>query len=256
MQQRLFINGVIFMRKTAEILGIHVDYITMQEAMDKLNSFLDEDRVHAIYTPNSEILMEGYKDPSLKDILNRADLLIADGAGVVLASRILGINLPEKVSGVDLTRNSFSMERSRKIRYFIFGGKPGVAEAAAKNILEKYPQVEIAGYRNGYFSPEDEPDIINSINSSNADILLVALGAPRQENWIHKHKSSLNVKVCIGVGGSIDIFAGTAKLAPEFIRKNGFEWLYRLCQEPWRYKRMLKLPQFIFTVLLKKLRIK
>ncbi len=117
-------------------------------------------------------------------------------------------------------------------------------EEAAKKILESHPSIEISGCRDGYFSKDNEPEIIDQINSSGADILLVALGAPKQEIWIHEHKSLLKVKVCIGVGGSLDVFAGTAKRAPAFFRNNGLEWLYRLYREPWRYKRMLDLPRF------------
>lgn len=226
-------------------MGVPVDKLTMEEALQRVKLFLKEDRVHAIYTPNAEIMMAAQRDPHLKEILCQADLLVADGAGVVLASRILGLNLPEKVAGFDLVKNTLLSASEGRIRFFLFGGKPGVAEAAAENILKSYPGVEIAGCRNGYFSEEEEEDIIGHINSSNADILLVALGAPKQEKWIHRHKDKLKVKICIGVGGTLDVFAGKASLAPEFFRKNGLEWLYRLYKEPWRYKRMLDLPRFI-----------
>jgi len=233
------------MRETVNIMGVPVDKLTMEEALQRVKLFLKEDRVHAIYTPNAEIMMAAQRDPHLKEILCQADLLVADGAGVVLASRILGLNLPEKVAGFDLVKNTLLSASEGRIRFFLFGGKPGVAEAAAENILKSYPGVEIAGCRNGYFSEEEEEDIIGHINSSNADILLVALGAPKQEKWINRHKDKLKVKICIGVGGTLDVFAGKASLAPEFFRKNGLEWLYRLYKEPWRYKRMLDLPRFI-----------
>lgn len=237
------------MRKTIKILDVPVDSVTMREAVARVNSFLEEDRVHTIYTPNAEIMMAAQRDPGLKNILRQSDMVVADGAGVVLASRLLKRNLPEKVSGIDLVKNTFTMERKGKTRYFLFGSKPGTAEEAGKNLLNMYPGIEIAGCRNGYFSEGEEPDIINEINSSGADILLVALGAPKQEKWIHEHRKKLKVRVCIGVGGSLDVFAGTAELAPEFLRKNGLEWLYRLYKEPKRYKRMLDLPRFILRVL-------
>lgn len=237
------------MRKTIKILDVPVDSVTMREAVARVNSFLEEDRVHTIYTPNAEIMMAAQRDPGLKNILRQSDMVVADGAGVVLASRLLKRNLPEKVSGIDLVKNTFTMERKDKTRYFLFGSKPGIAEEAGKNLLNMYPGIEIAGCRNGYFSKDEEPGIINEINSSGADILLVALGAPKQEKWIHEHRKKLKVRVCIGVGGSLDVFAGTAELAPEFLRKNGLEWLYRLYKEPKRYKRMLDLPRFILRVL-------
>lgn len=244
------------MRNTVDILGIPVDKVRIQDALDKLNSFLNEDTLHTIYTPNAEIMMDALRDPHLKQILCEADMLVPDGAGVVLASKILGTALPEKVPGFDLLKSAFNLGKERKIRFFFFGGKPGVAEEAAIHVLEQYKNIEVVGYRSGYFSKEDEAEIIEQINSSNADILAVALGAPKQEKWIHENKSKLRVKVCIGVGGSFDVLAGKVMLAPEFFRRNGFEWLYRLYKEPWRYKRMLKLPQFVVFTFAVKLGIK
>lgn len=237
------------MRNAVNVLGVPVDHVTMEQALEKWKSFLKEDGIHTIYTPNAEIMMAAHRDPQLKKILCEADMLVADGAGVVLASRILGVNLPEKVPGFDLVKNSFSPQSGKKTRYFLFGSKPGTAEAAGENIVKSYPEVEIAGCRNGYFTGEDVADIIRQINSSDADVLLVALGAPKQEKWISENKDKLNVKICIGVGGTLDVFAGTAALAPEFFRKNGLEWLYRLYREPWRFKRMLDLPRFVLLAL-------
>ncbi|MCX8131268.1 MAG: WecB/TagA/CpsF family glycosyltransferase [Clostridia bacterium] len=233
------------MRNTQNIMGIKIDSVTMHQAVDIVKSFISKNKLHTIYTPNAEIIMDAQKDLYLRNILNEADMLVADGAGVVLASKILARKVPEKVSGIDLTRNSFSIALDRKIRYFFFGGKPGVAEEAAERLKSQYPGIEVVGCRNGYFSKDEDPDIVNQINSSEADILLVALGAPKQEKWIYEHKDILNVKICIGVGGSLDIYAGKASLAPDFFRNNGLEWLYRLYKEPWRFKRMLKLPKFV-----------
>lgn len=236
------------MRKTIDILGIPVDNVTMQSALERLKLFLSEEKLHTIYTPNAEIMMEAHKDAQLADILKYSDMIIPDGAGVVLASKILGKSLPEKVPGFDLVKNSFSMKLDRKIRYFFFGGKPGVAEAAAIKVLNNYEDVEIVGTRDGYFKPENVDEIINQINEAKPDILLVALGAPRQEKWIYDNSSRLNVKVAIGVGGSLDVFAEKVELAPEFFRKNSLEWLFRLYKEPWRYKRMMRLPQYILLI--------
>lgn len=244
------------MRKTVDIAGVNIDSITMSEAVERVKSFIEEGGVHAIYTPNAEIMMDACKDPYLRNILNQADMLVADGAGVVLASRLLNRPVPEKVSGIDLVKKLFAMNAGRKIRYFLFGSKPGVAEEAGSNILKSYAGVEIAGCRNGYFSDAEEKEILEHINSSGADVLLVALGAPKQEKWIHKNKDKLNVKVCIGVGGSLDVLAGKARLAPEILRRSGFEWLYRLYKEPFRYKRMLKLPKFMLMVLAARLGIR
>jgi N-acetylglucosaminyldiphosphoundecaprenol N-acetyl-beta-D-mannosaminyltransferase len=233
------------MRKTVDILGIPVDEVKMNEAVEKVKEFLSEEKVHMIYTPNAEIIYAAQKDSELNRVLKAADLLVADGAGVVLASKILGVGLPEKVSGIDLVKLSFTLKMSKPIKYFFFGAKPGVADTAKDSLLRQYPNIEIVGCRNGYFSKEEEPEIIEQINSSGADILLVALGAPRQEKWIYEHKATLKTKVCIGVGGILDVYAGVVQPAPEIFRRNGFEWLFRLYKEPWRFKRMLNLPKFV-----------
>lgn len=237
------------MRKTVNVLGVPVDSITMQEAVGIIKTFLDRETASSIYTPNAEIIMAAQRDSSLKEILIQADMLIADGAGVVLASKLLKVPVPEKVSGVDLVKRAFAMDYHRKLRVFIFGAKPGVAEIAAGNIQRNYPNVEIVGCRNGYFSKTEEDEIIELINSSGPDILLVGLGAPQQENWIHRNKPRLKAKACMGIGGSIDVIAGTVALAPEVMRRNGLEWLFRLYKEPRRYKRMLDLPRFVILTL-------
>lgn len=237
------------MSDKVKILNVNIDKVTMDEALQKLQFFLEEDRVHTVFTPNSEIMMAAQRDEELKRILNNADMLLADGAGVVLASKILKLTLPEKVSGYDLVKNSFSLFEGKNVSYFLFGSKPGIAETAKIKINDNYPGIKIAGCYHGYFSKEDENMIIDKINNSGADILLVALGAPRQEKWIYRNKDKLKSIICIGVGGSLDVFAGNVRLAPNFFRRNGLEWLYRLYKEPWRFKRMLDLPRFIIRVI-------
>lgn len=236
-------------RNTVDILGVPVDYVTMGQAVEKVGMFLKEEKVHTVYTPNAEIMMAAQRDPGLKKILCEADLLVADGAGVVLASKILNRSVPERVPGIELVTNVFQAFSRQKLRCFLLGGKPGVAEIAAATILHDYPGVEIAGCRNGYFSKEDETAILEQINASKAHILLVALGAPKQERLIEEHKDQLNVRVCFGVGGTLDTLAGVTERAPEFFRRNGLEWLFRLYKEPWRFKRMLDLPRFILKAM-------
>mgnify|MGYP001426147441 CR=1 FL=1 len=241
------------MRNTVDILGVPIDNITMEQALLKVKEFLSDGKSHAIYTPNSEFIMNAQRDEEFKNILCQSDLCIPDGAGVVLASKILGRRLCEKVSGIDLVKNSFSMMPDRKLKYFFLGSKPGVAETAARNVMAEYKNVEVVGCMHGYFSKEEEPDVVKKISESNADILLVALGQKKQEKFIHDHKDELNVKVSIGVGGTINILAGEATLAPDFFRRNGLEWFYRLCKEPKRFVRMLDLPRFMIRVIKVKL---
>lgn len=237
------------MRNTINIMGVPVDNVTMKEALEIVYRFLSENSIHAIYTPNSEIMMAAQRDKYLHEVLIQGDMLIADGAGVVLASKILGYKLPERVAGFDLVKNIFQISTEIKLKFFLLGAKPGIAEEAAVNIVNEFKCAEISGYHHGYFSEEEEDDIISQINSSGAEILLVALGAPRQEKWIHENKNRLNVKICIGIGGTLDIFAGKATRAPKFFREHGLEWLYRLYKEPWRFRRMLDIPRFLLLAI-------
>ncbi len=238
------------------ILGVNVDKITNGEAVEKVVKMLDEKGNHAVFTPNSEIILMAYKDPEFCDILNSADLLTADGIGVVYASKILRNPLSERVAGYDVACGVIDEIAKTGHRLYLFGGKPGIAELAEKNLKEKYPLLNIVGTHNGYFGPEEVDDIITDINESRADLVFVCLGAPTQEKWIYKNMDRLSCHVMMGVGGSLDVFAGTVERAPDAWCKLGLEWLYRLKKEPWRIGRMMALPKFGFTVLFKGKRYK
>lgn len=233
------------------ILGVHVDMVNIPEAADCVMRFLGEDKFHAVFTPNSEIIMHAYKNSEFADLLNRAELLTADGIGVVYASKILKKPIKERAAGYDIARQVLEKMNYTDYKLFLFGGKPGVAEEAKKNLLKDYPELNIAGLRNGYFKPEEETEIVEEINNSGADIVFVCLGAPKQEEWIDRHRDELKVRVAMGIGGSLDVFAGKVQRAPEFFCKTGLEWFYRLCKEPWRIGRMMELPKFAATVVAK-----
>ena len=242
--------------KKVNILGVYVDTATISEAAERIMGFLKEDRFHSVYTPNSEIIMEAYYKPEFAKLLNRADLLTADGIGVVYASKFLKEPIEERAAGYDIARNVLSQLKDTDHKLFLFGGKPGVAEEAKRRLEKEYPGIKIAGIRNGYFKPEEEEDIVRQINNSGADILFVCLGAPKQEKWTDAHRNELKVRVAMGIGGSLDVFANRVERAPEFYRKHGLEWLFRLKKEPWRYKRMMALPKFAATVFMKGKRYK
>lgn len=239
------------MKDKVNILGVWVDMVNIPRAVDKIMQFFNGEGLHKVYTPNSEIIMAAYKDDNFRDILNNAELLTADGIGVVYASKILGKPITERAAGYDILCEVLERIKGTSRSVFLFGGKPGVAEIAEEKLKERYPGLVIAGTRNGYFKPEEEEEILTQINESGAELLLVCLGAPKQELWINKYKDKLNVKVAMGVGGSLDVFAGTALRAPDFYCKHGLEWFYRLMKQPSRAGRMLALPKFGFTVLLK-----
>jgi N-acetylglucosaminyldiphosphoundecaprenol N-acetyl-beta-D-mannosaminyltransferase len=239
---------VIYLKKV-NILGVGVNMSGISESADIIMRFLEDNDFHSVYTPNSEIIMNAYRDADFCALLNRANLLTADGIGVVYASRILKRPISERAAGYDIACEVLRRLADAPHRLFLFGGKPGVAEKARENLERDYPHIQIAGTRNGYFSCEQVPDIINEINKSGADLLFVCLGAPMQEKWIDANKDKLNVCVAMGIGGSLDVFAGEVRRAPDAWRRLGLEWLYRLIKEPWRFMRMMALPKFALTVL-------
>lgn len=237
-------------KKRLNVLGVGVDAASMEEAAKRLVCAMDGDSVYSVYTPNSEIILYAYKNKDYRDLLNRGDMVTPDGIGVVYASKILKRPLPERVGGFDLANLVLDKIAGTGKSVYLFGGKPGVAEAAAKKICALYPGTNICGTADGYFDEEKEQDILKDINEKRPDLLFVCLGFPKQEIWIDTHKKELGAKVCMGIGGSLDVFAGTVKRAPEGFQKLGLEWLYRLIKQPSRFVRMLALPKFGFTVLL------
>ena len=239
------------MRKCINILGVNIDDITMEIAKRKIIEFLHEGKNHIICTPNAEIMMESYKDKALKNVLNSSDMVVADGAGVVLASKILGTPLKERIAGYDLVQGIFGLKLDRKIRVFLLGSHLDVAKRAVENYSE-LEGIEFVGYCSGYFKEEDEEGIIDRINELSPDILLVGLGAPKQEKWIYENRDRLKVKVSIGVGGTFDVMAKRVKRAPKFFQDNGLEWFYRLCKQPSRFFRMLNIPRFMLLILKEK----
>lgn len=236
------------MRETVNILGVNIDKITAAEALDRAEELVKSPGVSAIYTPNPEIVMAAYEDKEFLKILNQADMCTPDGIGVVYGSRIIGDPVPERVAGFDLACGLLDRIRKTGESVFLFGSKPGVAEIAAESLKEKYPGLVIAGTHDGYFKDQDVPEIIEQINNSGASLLFVCLGAPKQEKWIAANRDKLKVNLCMGIGGALDVFAGTVKRAPDIFIKLNLEWFYRMCKQPSRFIRCLALPKFILTV--------
>lgn len=245
-------KGVVTLRNTVEILGVNVDKVTFGEALGILERLMNTDGVSAVFTPNPEIVMAAHEDADFRDILNSADLCTADGIGVVYASKMIKDPVPERVAGFDLTCALLEKTAKGGNGVFLFGSKPGVAETAKAKMEEKYPGIRVVGTRNGYFKPEDNAEIVEQINESDADLLLVCLGAPKQEKWIAENRDKLKVKLCMGVGGTLDVFAGTSKRAPEIFIKLNLEWLYRGLKQPSRLIRFVALPKFMIEVMKQK----
>ena len=233
------------MHVEVEVVGIKIDNVNMDEAAALMEEFLETDRCSKVFTPNSEILLTAVRDREFESVLSSGHLVVPDGIGVVIASRFYGTPLKERVAGFDLMMRLMDMADSRGGSVYLLGGREGVAEEAAIKLTESYGNLRIAGTRNGYFEEDSENNIVNEINNSKADILLAALGAPKQEKFIYKHSDNLKVKIAMGVGGSLDVLAGKVKRAPEFYQKAGLEWFYRLVKEPRRIIRVLRIPKFI-----------
>lgn len=235
--------------ETVNILGVHVNKYTMQEAVAKASEMIETDGLSMIFTPNSEIILYASNNPEFTDVINSADMVIPDGIGVVYGAKILKNPIKERVAGYDLVCNLFPIMAEKGQSVYLLGAKPGVAEKAAETLLEKHPGLVIAGTHDGYF--KDDKEVIADINKCAPDFLMVCLGFPKQENWIYNNREKLNAKLAIGAGGCLDVFAGTVQRAPEFYCKHGIEWLYRLVKQPSRFVRMLALPKFGLKVLFK-----
>lgn len=238
------------------IRGVYFDNVDSEDTMERIKSFLDSDGLSVMYTPNSEIVQFCIDDKSLYGVINSAQLIIPDGIGVVYASRILGTPLKAKVAGVETAEKVVEYASKTGKSVYIFGGakktaeSKAVCEIAADKLCEKYPGLIISGTRDGFFTDEENDSIVEEINNSGADILFVCLGAPKQEKWIYNNRDKLKVKFAAGLGGSVNIFAGTAVRAPEFFLKHNIEWLHRLIKEPSRFVRMLNLPKFLFGTII------
>lgn len=236
------------MRRRPAVLGVSVDSLTMRQAVSKVEEFILSGQPHLIVTANAEMVMLAQKDAELAKILDKAHLAVADGAGVVWAARCHGQSMPERVTGYDLTQQLLDLSAKRGYRVFLFGAKPEVIEKAKQKALTLYPGIQIVGACHGFFTKENEDVIVETIKAAQPDILFAALGVPKQEKWLDKYLYVINVPVCMGVGGTFDVMAGTMRRAPLWLQKMSLEWLYRLKQQPERIVRMRVLPCFVIKV--------
>ena len=236
------------MTEKVEILGVQVDSVTMSQAVAEVENLIAAKKNSIVATANAEMLLMSTHDAELKKILNSAALVVPDGAGTVWAAHHLGKKMPQRVAGYDLVQELMKIAPAKGIKFFLFGSAPGVAEKAKSKAEELYPGIKIVGVRNGYFKAEDEAEIISQIKNSAPDILLAALGVPKQEKWLAAHKEELNVPVSIGVGGTLDVMAGNVKRAPLWMQKAKLEWLFRAMLQPSRAGRLIALPKFVWKV--------
>ena len=229
------------------VMGVAFDNVTMAEALERAKELLDRPGADYCVTPNAEIVYEAMHDEAFCALLNDAALVLPDGAGTVLGAKLLGTPLKEKVAGIDFAANLLGVLAASGKTLYLLGSKPGIGEKAAEKMLEMHPKLQICGIADGYF--KDEGPVVEKINAVRPDVLFVCLGAPKQEICMHAHRDDLNVPMMIGLGGSLDGFAGTVRRAPDWMIRLQLEWLYRLVREPKRFGRMMKIPRVLFRAL-------
>ncbi len=237
----------------SDILGVSFDNVTLEEAVAAGAALAAGPGTGYVVTPNPEFIMEARKDPSFAADLAGAALTIADGVGVIYAAKILGTPLKSRVPGIDFAAGLMGEMAKKGQRLYLLGAKPGVADLAAANLEKDYPGLSVCGSHDGYFKEEESAAIAAGIRESGADAVFVCLGAPKQEAWMADYGAATGAHLLVGLGGSLDVFAGTVERAPAVWQKLGLEWLYRLVKEPWRWKRMIRLPLVLWYALLARL---
>ena len=221
-------------KRRVPILNTYIDALTMEETISEVEKIIARGvpTQHVVINANKVNLMN--EDPELKRIVNECPLINADGISILWAAKVLGLPIKERVTGIDLFLNLVKVASEKGYKIYLFGAKEEVVRKVKKVFEEEYPTLQIVGYRNGYFTEEDEPEIVKNMAESGADMMFVAFSSPKKEYWINKYINQLNIPFVMGVGGSFDVVAGVTERAPKREQIRGFEWLYRLVQEPRR----------------------
>lgn len=240
------------------VLGVRVDRVSQLQALAIIDQLIALCRASGntlpcqqVVTVNTEFVMAAQKNSDFRQAINSAALAIADGIGVVWATRFVGFPAPERITGTDTLVALARCSAEKGYRLYLLGAAAGIAEQAGERLRALAPGLQIAGTYAGSPAPDEEDAIIERIHAANADILCVAYGAPAQDLWIYRNLSRLPVALAMGVGGAYDFLSGRQRRAPQAMQRLGLEWLYRLYREPWRWKRMLALPHFLIQVLLR-----
>lgn len=229
-----------------DVLGVGFDNLTMDEAVEAGMRLLHEDGAHYVVTPNPEIVEVCRENAAAAAAVNGADLVLPDGVGIIKGAAMLGTPLKEKTPGIEFAQQIVGKLARNGLSLYLLGARPGVAEITAMRFHARYPSLRIAGTHDGYF--QDDAPVVQAIARSGADCVFVCLGAPRQELWMQKNGAATGAHLLCGLGGSLDVFAGVVERAPKFWSDHGLEWFYRLCKDPRRLGRMMKLPLFLVHV--------
>lgn len=242
------------MRDTITILGVPIDRVTTNSVGEITEKLIQESNKSCkmIFAPNVEFIMRAQKDEEFFNILKQSSLSTPDSIGVIIGAKLQKKFFPERIPGQAYFRKVIELSNEKGYSIYLLGGEPGIAKKAKENLLKLYPNVNIVGFHDGYFDEKGEKEVINEINKLQPNVLFVALGAPKQEKWIAKHRHELKVDVAAGQGGTYDYEAGKIKRAPKWVQKIGIEWLWRLIRQPKRIIRQSVLPVYLFKVLFAK----
>jgi heptosyltransferase-2 len=240
-------------RQTSTILGVRVDNVNYDQALSLIEGFVVSGTPHQVVTVNPEFIVAAQSDDEFRNILNVSSLALPDGVGLLWAARFLGRPLQERVTGTDTMQRVAALAAQKGYSLFLLGAASGIAVATAARLCEVYPGLKIVGTHAGSPAPEEEDEIVRLIQKAEPDVLFVAYGAPQQDRWIARNLIRLGVPVAMGVGGAFDFISGRAKRAPRWLQRLGLEWLHRLLHEPWRWRRMLALPKFVWLVVRERL---
>jgi N-acetylglucosaminyldiphosphoundecaprenol N-acetyl-beta-D-mannosaminyltransferase len=232
-----------------KVLDVPISRVNQEEAMAILTGFIRSGEPHLVVTADASAAVIAAGDAEFREIVNQADLVTPDSAGILWAARRLGRPLPERVSGVDLAERLCGLAGRYGWGVYFYGAAPGVAEAAAAEMQARFPGMRIAGTAHGFLNEGEQAALEDRIREAHPEILLVAMGIPRQEKWLWKRLNSLRVPVSMGVGGSFDVFAGNVSRAPVWMQRHGLEWLYRLAMNPKKISKVATLPRFVLMVL-------
>ena len=233
---------------SVQILGLPVHNVDMVSALTAIHAFARTGRPHHVVTADASMLVMAQEDSELRAIIAGADLVTPDSMGVLWAAGRKKTPLRERVSGVEIAERLCAESGARGNRIFFLGAGPGVAAAAAEKMRAKYPGACIAGVRDGYFSQAETKEVIDAVRASTANILLVAMGIPKQEKWIQEHRGVLGCSVLIGVGGTLDVLSGQVRRAPRVMQALRLEWLWRVLSNPSKLNKVMLLPRFVRLV--------
>jgi N-acetylglucosaminyldiphosphoundecaprenol N-acetyl-beta-D-mannosaminyltransferase len=232
------------------MMGCQVDNLSMEDTLARIEEFIGSGRPHQHVVVNVDKLVKASRDPELRRIINGCALINADGMPVVWASRLLGKPLKERVAGIDLFEALMRRAGDKGWRVFLLGAREEVVRAVRDTYLRRYPQLVIAGYRNGYWSEQDEPAVVEQVQSSRADLLFVAISSPKKEQFLGRYQAAMRIPFAMGVGGTFDVAIGRVKRAPLWMQRAGLEWFYRFLQEPRRMFRRYFIDDLAFVWLL------